>query len=236
MKRSLQTKKLVGIASLAALVVVLQLISNYIQFGTVSITLALIPMVVGAIIYGPLTGFGLGALMGIIILTAPSTATFLVFNPFATVVLCILKTGLAGLAVGWIYKGIIRLKFLGKTKFAVAIIASTLVAPMINTGLFIMGTAVLFQGLSITTEAGEKIVLVPSTGGFGTAFSAAVGFVVFTNFIIEFIVSVVLSPAIVYLAKILANRFDLGFAKDFKWGANLLEEEEIANENLNTEI
>ncbi len=229
MKNSLKIKRLVGTASLAALVVVLQLLSNYIQFGTVSITLALIPMVVGAIIYGPLTGFGLGALMGIIILTAPSTVTFLSFNAFATVVLCVLKTGLAGLACGWIYKGLIRLNVLGKAKFSVAIITATLVAPIINTGLFILGTAILFQGLSITSEAGEVIVLVPSAGGFGAAFSAAVGFVALTNFLVEFAVSVVLSPAMVYLTKILGNRFDLGFARDFKIGANLALDEEIPN-------
>ena len=81
-KNSKKIKKLVGIASLAALVAVLQVISNYITFGEVSITLALIPMVVGAILYGPLTGFGLGALMGVVIITAPSTATFLNFNFF----------------------------------------------------------------------------------------------------------------------------------------------------------
>lgn len=237
MKNSLRTKRLVGISSLAALVVVLQLISNYIQFGTVSITLALIPMVIGAIIYGPLTGFGLGALMGIIILTAPSTATFLSFNAFTTILLCILKTGLAGLAAGWLYKGLIRLEILKKAKFPVAIIVSTLVAPIINTGLFILGTAILFQGLSIPgANPGEVIVLVPSTGGFGQAFTAAVGFVVFTNFIIEFSVCVVLSPSLVYLVKILGSKFDLGYANDFKNEINniVLNDDEIV-EIENTE-
>lgn len=230
MKNSLKTKRLVGISSLAALVVVLQLISNYIQFGTVSITLALIPMVIGAIIYGPLTGFGLGAIMGIIILTAPSTATFLSFNVIATVLLCILKTGLAGLAAGWAYKGLIKLNFLGKAKFPVAIIIPTLIAPIINTSLFILGTAILFQGLSIIDANGNSVVLVPQAGGFGEAFTAAVGFVVFTNFIIEFIVCVVLSPSIIYLVKILGLRFDLGFSKSFKEAANIEIEEDEALE------
>ena len=235
MKNSLKTKRLVGIASLAALVVVLQLISNYIQFGTVSITLALIPMVIGAIIYGPLTGFGLGAIMGIVILTAPSTSTFLSFNAFMTILLCILKTGLAGLAAGWLYKGLIRLEFLKKAKFPVAIIVSTLVAPVINTGLFILGTAILFQGLSVPgANPGEVIILIPSTGGFGEAFSSAVGFVVFSNFLIEFLVCIILSPSLVYLVKVLCTKFDLGFASDFKAQANLIsiDEEEVKEEIL----
>ena len=42
---------MVGIAVLAALVVVLQLLSSVIKIGTVSITLTLIPIVVGAAFY-----------------------------------------------------------------------------------------------------------------------------------------------------------------------------------------
>lgn len=215
-KNSKKIKKLVGIASLAALVAVLQVISNYITFGEVSITLALIPMVVGAILYGPLTGFGLGALMGVVIITAPSTATFLNFNVFATIVLCLLKTSLAGLTSGWIYKGIIRINGLKKFKFPVAIIVATLVAPLINTGLFILGTSVIFQGLSYVDASGAEVVLVPSTGGFGAAFSGALSLVVAINFAIEFAISVVLSPSIVYLTKVIGNKFDLGFCDDFK--------------------
>ena len=54
---SLLIKKIVGTSVLTALVIVLQVISNYITFGSVSITLALIPIAMGAILYGPLTGF-----------------------------------------------------------------------------------------------------------------------------------------------------------------------------------
>lgn len=211
MKKKNNVKGLVGIASLSSLVVILQLMSNYIQIGTVSITLALIPLVMGAIIYGPGVGFFLGALMGALIITAPSTSLFLGFNVWATIILCILKTGLAGAIVGFAYKGIIRLKFLKQYKFPVAIIVSSLLAPIINTSIFIFGTAIMFQGLSI-----DGNILVPSTGGFGEAFTAAVGFVVLTNFVIEFCVEVILSPSLVYLAKILGNKFDLGFSKDFK--------------------
>ncbi len=211
MKKKNNVKRLVGIASLSSLVVILQLLSNYIQIGTVSITLALIPLAMGAIIYGPGVGFFLGALMGVLIITAPSTSLFLGFNIWATIILCILKTGIAGLVVGFVYKGIIRLKFLNKFKFPIAIIVSSLLAPIINTSIFILGTAIMFQGLNI-----DGTILVPSTGGFGAAFSAAVGFVVLTNFVIEFIVEVVLSPSLVYLAKVLGSKFDLGFSNDFK--------------------
>ena len=209
-------RKLVGVATLASLVVVLQLISNYIQFGTVSITLALIPMVIGAIIYGPLVGLLLGGIMGVIVLTSPSTMTFFSFNAILTILLCILKTGLAGFVCGWLYKGLIRLNFLGKAKLPIAIILPTLIAPIINTGMFVFGTAVLFQGLSITSEAGEIIELVPSQGGFGQAFLASASFVIITNFVVEFAVCAVLSPSLIYLVKILGAKFNLSFQKDFQ--------------------
>ena len=57
MNNSRKIRRMVGLAALASMIVVLQLISNYIQFGPVSITLALIPNVVGAILYGPKGGF-----------------------------------------------------------------------------------------------------------------------------------------------------------------------------------
>ena len=66
MNNSLLIKKLVGVATLTALVVALQFLSNYVKFGTVEMTLALIPIAVGAILYGPLVGGFLGFIMGVI--------------------------------------------------------------------------------------------------------------------------------------------------------------------------
>ena len=45
-------KKIAGVGLLTALVVVLQLLGSFIKFGTVSISLVLIPIVVGAALYG----------------------------------------------------------------------------------------------------------------------------------------------------------------------------------------
>ena len=66
-------KKLTGTSIFMALVIVLQLISNYITLGPVSITLALVPIALGAIIYGPLTGLFLGLIHGAIVIVSPST-------------------------------------------------------------------------------------------------------------------------------------------------------------------
>ena len=206
-KNALKIKRLVGVASLASLVVVLQLLSNYVTIGALNITLALIPIVVGSIVYGPLAGFGLGAIMGVIVLTAPSTlAFFMPVNPFATILLCILKSGLAGLVAGYLYRLTLFItnklaKDNNKIRnafFYVAVVLATLIVPVINTGLFIFGAALFFQG-------------VYGAENFATAVPIIIGAVFTTNFLIEFIVSVVLSPSVVFLVKVLANRFDLGF-------------------------
>ena len=84
------TKKMSRIAILSAVLVSLALVSNYVTIGTVNINLALIPIVIGACLYGPLVGFILGMLDGFIIIFAPSTlALFMTHNPFFTIVLCL---------------------------------------------------------------------------------------------------------------------------------------------------
>ncbi|MCR5308416.1 MAG: hypothetical protein K6E24_05430 [bacterium] len=203
MKNSIKIKKMVGIATLASLVIGLQFLSNYVTFGSVSITLALIPIAVGAILYGPIVGMILGVIMGLVVIVAPSTLTyFMPVNPAATVILCLLKTGLAGLISGLIFK---LFAFVAKKKekkstkntlFAFGIIIAGLVIPIINTGLFIVGASIFFTEI------------------YGSAM-AVIEAVIATNFFIEFGVSVVLSPVLVYLIKALTYQTDLGFTSDF---------------------
>lgn len=203
MKNNLLVKRLVGVAALTALVVGLQLFSNYIQFGNISITLALIPVAVGAILYGPYVGAFLGMVLGAIALTAPSTAGFLGINAWATVLICLVKTGLAGLVAGFVFKAF---AFFGKKQpekknrvifFAIGIIASALLVPVINTGVFILGAFAFFRE--------------PMGGTFAKILAA----VLTTNFLIEFLVSAIMSPALVSLVKVLTKNYDLGFVNDF---------------------
>ncbi len=60
-----KTKKIVGIGIFTAIVVVLQLLGSFIRFGTFSISLVLIPIVVGAALYGIGAGAWLGLAFGI---------------------------------------------------------------------------------------------------------------------------------------------------------------------------
>ena len=205
MTNSQNIKKLVGMATLTALVVGLQFLSNYVSFGSVSITLALIPIAMGAVLYGPLAGLFLGLVMGGIVLTAPSTiAVFMPINLPLTILLCLVKTGVAGLVSGLLFKlfaYIAKKQESVKAKkilFAAGIIVAALVIPVINTGIFIVGAVLWFSE------------------PFGGTFAGIVSAVLTINFLIEFLVSAILSPALVTLVNVLTRQYDLGFQNGFK--------------------
>ena len=190
---SQKIKRMVGIASLAAVVVVLQLIANYIPGpGGVSITLALIPLVIGAIIYGPSGGAILGVIMGGIILTAPSTASFLNVRPIITVILCLVKTGVAGYVSGLVFN------LLKKHNLVVAVVISSILVPILNTGIFSIG-CMLFYMETLTEWAG-------GSNAITFLFLTMIGI----NFIIEFVINSVLSPTILYIVKIVSKNFNVG--------------------------
>ena len=196
-KNKLQIKRLVGIASLAALVAVLQLLSLFIRFGEFSITLALIPLVVGAILYGPSGGAVLGFVMGFIVLLTNSEA-FFVINPFATILLCLVKSSLAGIVSGYTYK------ILYKKNFILAITLASILAPLVNTGVFAVGCIIFFFP-TLTEWAGGSSAL-------SYLFIVMIGI----NFIIEFIVNSALSPAVVSIVKIATKNYNIGSSFDIE--------------------
>ena len=61
-RRTDKTRRMTGLAILSAIVVVLQILSNFVKFGPASITLSLAPIIIGAAIYGT----GAGAILGFV--------------------------------------------------------------------------------------------------------------------------------------------------------------------------
>lgn len=98
--------RLTSLAILAALVVVLQTVASGIRIGPVPISLTLVPIVVGAILFGPGAGAGLGFVFGLVCLIAGVTGadqfTYLLWtaSPFWLIVVCIGKAVLCGLCAG----------------------------------------------------------------------------------------------------------------------------------------
>ena len=177
-------KKMTGVAILTSVLVVLALISNYVTIGTVNINLALIPIVIGACIYGPLAGLFLGVIDGVMILLAPSTMLFLSYDVFVTILLCLLKTGIGGLLSGYIYR-LLKMK-----KEYLGVLLSAIILPITNTAIFLLGVFIYFMPvyLNIAPE-GSNIVsfIITST--------------LTINFLIELIVNVLLSSTIYRVIK-----------------------------------
>ena len=101
----MRTRKLTGLAIFTAVIVVLQILCTFVRFGPFSITLALTPIVIGAAVYGAGSGAFLGFVMGLVVLITGilgwdgGTVNYLIsINAFSTILLCMLKSIVAGWA------------------------------------------------------------------------------------------------------------------------------------------
>ena len=183
--KSMETRVLTGVAIFTAIVIVLQLLGAFIRFGPFSISLVMIPIVVGAALYGPAAGAWLGLVFGIVVLISGDAGAFLTVNPLGTVATVVAKGTLAGWISGLVYKA------LSKHEIAAAITASV-AAPVVNTGIFLIGCLVFFMP-TITewaTAAGAKNV--------GTFMIVGI---VGMNFLIELALNLVLSSTITQLIR-----------------------------------
>lgn len=179
-----KTMKIAGVGLLTAIVVVLQLIGSFIHFGPFSISLVLIPIAVGAALYGKWSGAWLGLAFGVAVLISGDAGAFLAINPVGTVITVLLKGLLAGLAAGLVYSLIEK-----KNRIA-AVITSAVVCPIVNTGVFLIGCCLFFFDTINEWAAGTNVFRYMLVGLVGA------------NFLFELGANIILSPTIVKLVKI----------------------------------
>ena len=176
---------LVGVALLIAVMIVLQFIGTImpIKIGPVSISLVLIPIVIGAAVYGPGAGAVLGAAFGIIAyifcVNGMDGGGHMVFQ--ASPVLCFLvvmaKGMLSGLAAGFVYR------LISKRNSYVAMLCAAIVCPVVNTGIFLLGMWLFFMDVLQQWAGGSNIAGYLLSG------------IVLINFVPELILNVAVSPA-----------------------------------------
>ena len=176
-----KTKALVGTGILTAIVIVLQSLSIGIRFGTFCITLVLIPIVVGAALYGWKTGAWLGFVFGVVVLFTDAQA-FLAISIPGTIITCVLKGVLAGLCAGVVYQ------LIEKSNRWLAAIVAAVVSPVVNTGIFLLGCMIFFMDTINQWAAGA---------GFASAGTYMIVGLVGLNFLIEMGVNIVLSSVII---------------------------------------
>ena len=184
------TQRITGISIFAAITVILQVIGNYISFGPVNINLSLIPIVIGALLFGPIGGAILGFFNGAVVLFSASTiAIFYPLSVVAAIFACLLKTTVAGLVAGFIF-----LPFKGKgNKEILGAFLASISVPIINTGIFSIFFLLFFRQMAI--DAGSS-----------NPFSFLLVSIIGINFVIELIVNIVLSSMIYTIYHLISTR------------------------------
>lgn len=180
-----QTKNLTMYAILTAIVVVLQIIAEFMpKIGPCAISFVLVPVVVGGALLGLKAGAWLGFVFSVVVLLCPSTSFFYSVNFLGTVIIVLIKGTLAGLGAAAVYKA------LEKLNRVFAVILAAIVTPVINTGIFLIGCRLFFFD-AVKSLAGDTNVVT-------YMFVSLAGF----NFLFELISNIILSPAIIRVLKI----------------------------------
>ena len=176
--------RMAGVALLMAMVVVMQALSGIIPpVGGFSISLVLIPIVLGAAAFGPGAGALLGATFGVVVfvncITGADPGGQMVFqaNAFLCFLVVMGKGTLAGLAAGIFYK-ILH----GKNPY-IAMLCAAIVCPVVNTGTFVACMLMFFADVLSAWAAGGDLIAYVLSG------------LVLMNFVPELIINVVFSPA-----------------------------------------
>ena len=187
-KEKPQTRKMVLGAILTALVVILQMMGAFIKLGPFSISLVLIPIVIGAATCGVGISAWLGFVFGVVVLASGDAGAFLAVDAIGTVITVLLKGTLAGFLSALTYKA------LEKHNKVLATIAAAVVCPVTNTGVFLIGCLLFFmetiaswaEAADLGANVGQYMIVV----------------LVGLNFLFELGTNIILSPIVVRLLDI----------------------------------
>lgn len=175
---------------LTAIIVVLQIFGSYFRIGTISLSFVLVPIVIGGILTGVIGGTTLGFIFGVITLVmgivGADQFTFILFSdhPFLTILTCVIKGSAAGFMSGFVYK------LLKDKNLTLSTFAASAVAPIVNTGLFIVGAFCMADTLNSNFVAENSNVVY-------FIFIGCAGI----NFLIELAINLVLAPSVCKIIK-----------------------------------
>lgn len=174
-----KTGRMVTIAFLIGLVLVLQLLGGVIPpIGGFSISLVLIPIVMGAVLLGPGAGALLGAVFGMIVfincVTGADPGGVMVFQ--ASPVLCFLVVMAKGTLAGWLTG--LCYRFLSRKNARVAMLCASALCPVVNTGVFVGCMLTVFPQVLAAWAGGSDVLSYVLTG------------LLLVNFVPELIVNV----------------------------------------------
>lgn len=189
-QRRMSTETMVLGAALTALVIILQFMGAFIRFGPFSISLVLLPIVIGAATCGPKVSTWLGLIFGVIVLFTDAGAFLAVSIP-GTIITVLVKGAACGLAAGLVYK------LLEKHNRYLAVVAAAVICPIVNTGIFLLGCVIFFL---------ETISSWGLVGGFDGTLEYMILGLVGGNFLFELGSNAILSPVIIRIMSIIKKK------------------------------
>ena len=193
-KISNKTFRLVGLGILTAIIIVLQIVTTFFPTKPFAITLALIPIIIGAAFYGAGAGAYLGGVFSVVVILmcvfGADVGGAMIWNasPFLCILVCMLKGVGAGFFAGIVYRA------LSKKSSVLGAVAAGIISPVVNTGIFLAGLFLFFKPVLEEWAGGTDIVyyaLITMTG---------------INFLVELGVNIIVSPVIVRVTKAVKNK------------------------------
>ena len=183
--------------TLGAVLTALATVLTFIRIPTMGTTINLVlpVIVVGAILCGPYVG----AVITIIpaIAAFGEAAVFMEYSPVGTVITLILKGVLTGLVSGWLYR------LLYKKHPTGAVFASAISAPVVNSGVFLLG-CYIFLWDKLVSMAAENSV------GIGLLLFGLVGL----NFALELVINIILAPMVKRVVQIALKKKLVSFDEE----------------------
>lgn len=178
-------QKMVGVSLLIAVMIVLQFLASVfpIKIGPVSLSLVLIPIVLGAATYGISAGGVLGGAFGVMTyifcVNGMDGGGHMVFqaSPVMCFIVVMAKGILCGLAAGAVYQ------LLRNKNGYVAMLCAAIVCPVVNTGVFLTGMFLFFMDVLRVWASGSDVVGYVLSG------------LIVINFLPELGINLVFSPA-----------------------------------------
>lgn len=185
------TLRMTRLAILTAIVGVLSYFGGFIKIGGLaSISLTLVPVVLGAALLGPRAGAWLGAVSGAVFFLTADAAFWLNLSVSGTILTVMVKGTLAGLAAGLLYR------LLEKRNMFLALLAAAAVCPIVNTGIFLLGCLIFFF---------DAVVEMAYADG-SSVFSFLIVVFVGLNFVFELLLNLLLTPALQRIIAVVAPK------------------------------
>ena len=176
-QRKVNIRRMAVISVLSAISIVLSMIPfvGYIKLGPVDATIMHVPVIIGAVVEGPLVGAAVGLIFGLTSLfkafTEPSITSFCFMNP----IISVLPRILIGVVSYYVYKLIYKIsKRVYLSGFVAGVLGSLTNTIGVMGLIYVIYADKYMQAIGQAGNAGKYILLICATNGIPEAIVAGI--------------------------------------------------------------